>query len=117
MKENPVRWFEIYVQDMNRAKKFYESVFLTTLQQLNAPFPEIELWAFPMDQSQFGASGALVKMNGVSSGANSTIVYFSCEDCAAEEGRVTQNGGRLRGARCPSANTGSSRWYMILKTI
>ena len=24
---NPVAWFEIYVQDMTRAKAFYESVF------------------------------------------------------------------------------------------
>ena len=24
MSENPVRWFEIYVQDMARAKAFYE---------------------------------------------------------------------------------------------
>jgi len=24
---NPVCWFEIYVQDMDRAKKFYEMVF------------------------------------------------------------------------------------------
>ena len=27
MNSNPVGWFEIYVQDMNRAKAFYESVF------------------------------------------------------------------------------------------
>ncbi|MGZ3749502.1 MAG: VOC family protein, partial [Pseudobdellovibrionaceae bacterium] len=27
MKNNPVGWFEIYVQDLDRAKKFYESVF------------------------------------------------------------------------------------------
>jgi predicted enzyme related to lactoylglutathione lyase len=26
MKTNPVGWFEIYIQDMDRAKKFYESV-------------------------------------------------------------------------------------------
>ena len=43
---NPVGWFEIYVQDMTRAIKFYESVFDTKLQKLNAPFPEIELWSF-----------------------------------------------------------------------
>lgn len=27
MKGNPVGWFEIYVQDMERAKAFYEAVF------------------------------------------------------------------------------------------
>ena len=96
MTQNPVRWFEIYVQDMNRAKKFYESVFKTKLQQLNAPFPEMELWSFPMEQNQYGTTGALVKMNGVPSGGNSTIVYFACDDCAVEEGRVPQHGGSVQ---------------------
>ena len=25
--DNPVKWFEIYVQDMARAKAFYQAVF------------------------------------------------------------------------------------------
>ena len=37
MASNPVGWFEIYVQDMNRAKAFYESVFKTQLQKLEGP--------------------------------------------------------------------------------
>ena len=32
MKSNPVGWFEIYVQDMPRAKAFYEAVFQGTLE-------------------------------------------------------------------------------------
>ena len=31
MKTNPVGWFEIYVEDMDRAKLFYESVFKVKL--------------------------------------------------------------------------------------
>jgi predicted enzyme related to lactoylglutathione lyase len=34
MANNPVGWFEIYVQDMARAKRFYEAVFKLKLQQL-----------------------------------------------------------------------------------
>ena len=45
MTSNPVRWFEIYVQDMDRARRFYESVFAAKLQRLNSP--AIEMWAFP----------------------------------------------------------------------
>ena len=45
MKGNPVRWFEIYVQDMDRARRFYETVFAAKLQRLNSP--AIEMWAFP----------------------------------------------------------------------
>ena len=94
MTNNPVGWFEIYVQDMERAKTFYESVFQTKLEKLNSSVPE--LWAFPMAMERFGAGGALVKMEGFPSGGNSTLVYFSCADCAVEAGRVVRAGGRMQ---------------------
>jgi predicted enzyme related to lactoylglutathione lyase len=94
MASNPVGWFEIYVQDMQRARRFYESVFEAKLQKLNAPSPE--MWAFPMETTGFGASGSLVRMPGFPSGGNSTLVYFRCEDCAVEAARVTRAGGRIQ---------------------
>lgn len=93
MVNNPVVWFEIYVQDIPRAKAFYEAVFQVKLERLNNP--DIELWGFPMAMGQAGASGALVKIDGVDSGGNSTIIYFSCADCAVELARVTQYGGHV----------------------
>jgi predicted enzyme related to lactoylglutathione lyase len=94
MTNNPVGWFEIYVQDMARAKAFYETVFQRTLERLNSP--EVELWAFPMQLDGMGAAGALVKMEGFPSGGNSVLVYFSCADCAVEAARVTAAGGRIQ---------------------
>lgn len=94
MVNNPVGWFEIYVQDMPRAKAFYEKVFQIKLEELKAP--DIEMWSFPMQMDKSGASGALVYMKGVPSGGNSTLVYFSCEDCAVEAARVTQAGGKIQ---------------------
>lgn len=92
-RENPVGWFEIYVQDMPRARAFYETVLGTTLSAL--PSPEIEMWAFPMSMDASGASGALVKAPGVPSGG-STMVYFTCDDCAVEGGRVADAGGKVQ---------------------
>ena len=93
MKCNPVGWFEIYVQDMPRAKTFYECVFAVQLQKLESF--DLEMWAFPMQENGTGAMGALVKMDGCPSGGNSTMVYFSCADCAIEAKRVTENGGQV----------------------
>ena len=93
MESNPVVWFEIYVQDMQRARKFYESVFDVKLEKLAVD--ESELWAFPMSMDRTGAPGALVKMEGVASGGNSTLVYFSCIDCAVEASRVAAAGGQV----------------------
>jgi predicted enzyme related to lactoylglutathione lyase len=93
MAHNPVIWFEIYVQDMKRARKFYESVFQVKLERIKSPI--IEMWGFPMQMDQVGTAGALVKMEGVRSGGNSTIVYFTCADCAVEEGLAEKLGANI----------------------
>jgi uncharacterized protein len=93
MANNPVGWFEIYVQDMNRAKNFYESVFKTQLQKLESP--SVEMWAFSMQPEANGASGALIRMEGFPSGGNSTIVYFVCQDCSVEAKRASMQGGKI----------------------
>ena len=95
MSSNPIIWFEIYVQDMNRAKAFYESVFAVRLEKLESPISGMELWSFPMQENGAGATGALVKMDGCPSGGNSTMVYFSCVDCAVETARAGENGGKV----------------------
>lgn len=95
MNRNPVGWFEIYVQDMDRAKTFYQKTFEVTLERLQSPSPDLELWAFPMKSESPGCPGALVKMEGKDSGGGGTIIYFSCEDCSVEAGRAASNGGKI----------------------
>lgn len=91
--QNPVGWFEIYVDDMERARAFYEAVLQVKLEKL--PGPDIEMWNFPMDSNAAGSAGSLVHMPGFPAGGNSVLVYFSCEDCAAEESRVVGAGGKV----------------------
>lgn len=93
MNGNPGVWFEIYVQDMARAKAFYEAVFETTLEKLSLDQPE--MWAFPSAADQPGCGGALVYMEGVPSGGMGTVTYFGCADCAEEGARVTAAGGSI----------------------
>jgi len=101
MQANPVVWFEIYVQDMPRAKKFYETVLGITLEKMPAPTAEMdmEMWAFPYDketaQTSYGACGMLVKMDGFASAGGGTLVYFGCQDCAVEASRVASSGGTV----------------------
>jgi uncharacterized protein len=90
MKPNPIVWCEIYVQDMDRAKRFYESVFEVKLES-----PGIDMWAFPMTMDTVGASGALVKMDGVPSGGSGTIPYFHCDEVAVESERVVTAGEQI----------------------
>ena len=91
---NSVGWFEIYVDDMSRAKAFYENVFGVRLEKLDNP--KIEMWSFPSQQESYGAAGALVGMPGFGAGANSVLVYFTCADCAVEAAKAVNAGGRIQ---------------------
>ena len=92
---NPVGWFEIYVQDMARAKAFYSAVFGYTFTRLESP---IDLWAFPM-QPGGGAPGALAKIDGCGPSGNNVIIYFSCDDCAVEADKAAAAGGQIHKRR------------------
>ncbi len=94
IQRNPVGWFELYVQDMERAKTFYQSTFQVTLERLESL--AIELWAFPMKMESAGCPGALVKMKDKDPGGGGTLIYFSCEDCAVEAARAVANGGHIK---------------------
>jgi hypothetical protein len=93
MTANAVSWFEIYVQDMPRARAFYEKVFDRKLDRLVSG--DLEMWAFQGAMDKYGSGGALVRIPGVPSGGMGTIVYFECEDCAVEGARVAGAGGRI----------------------
>ena len=93
---NPVGWFEIYVDDIKRAQKFYESVLKLELTVMPNPTEDgAQMLSFPMQMEAYGAPGALIKMEGFKAGGNSTLVYFSSEDCSIEEGRVQEAGGKI----------------------
>lgn len=98
--KNPVAWFEIYVQNMRRAQKFYESVLQVELSDLIVPAEDdtsesFHMVSFPFDENKPNISGALIQAEGIPSGGNSTVVYFTCDDCAVEESRVAPSGGRV----------------------
>lgn len=95
MQRNPVGWFELYVNDMPRARHFYEQTLNVTLTPLEGSGLEIELWAFPGSPDWGGASGALVRMAGVNPGGGGTLVYFSCDDCADTAARAAASGGQI----------------------
>lgn len=94
--KNPIVWFEIYVDDIDRAARFYEAVLGTPLSLMTDPSDQnMKMMSFGMDMSSHGSPGALVQMEGMKAGGSSTIVYFASEDCSVEESRVEAAGGRI----------------------
>lgn len=91
---NPISWFEIYVQDMPRARAFYQAVMDIELTAMGPP--DISMFGFPANMEIYGASGALVHMPGFPSGGNSTLVYFNVDDCAVNAARIEKAGGQIQ---------------------
>lgn len=98
-KANPAVWFEIYVQQMERAQKFYETVLNVKLEELPLPETEddnlLQMMFFPSNMVGFGCSGALVKMDGFTSTGNNTIIYFHSKNCSIEEKKIEPAGGKI----------------------
>ncbi|MBI6120158.1 VOC family protein [Salegentibacter maritimus] len=93
---NPVVWFEIYVSDISRATKFYEKVLQVVMEDMSDPTnPSIQMKCFPSDMENYGAAGALVKMESVKPSTNGSLVYFGCEDCKILENRAAENGAEI----------------------
>jgi len=94
-KFNAVGWFDIYVDDLNRAVDFYETVLGVKLEDMGDPTGETEMKSFPADMSVYGAAGALTKSAHAKPGMGGTVIYFMAEDCAVEEARVAKAGGQV----------------------
>ena len=90
---NPVGWFEIHVADMERARSFYEGVFGHPLTAMSAPAEGMQMMSFAQGNFGYGASGALVSDPARGPNAGGTLIYFTCTDCAATQGRVLEHGG------------------------
>lgn len=96
MKQNAIGWFDIFVNDMNRAETFYRSVLKREFETISDPTDSsVIMKGFVTDMECYGAGGALVKRPGAEPVAGGTIVYFGVQDCAVEEARVEGAGGKV----------------------
>lgn len=94
-KMNAVAWFDIFVDDLDRAAAFYQTVLGAELVEMGDPTGETQMRAFDADMSAYGAGGALTKSPHSGPGVGGTIVYFAAQDCAENEARVVAAGGQV----------------------
>jgi predicted enzyme related to lactoylglutathione lyase len=94
---NGVNWFEIPVTNMDRAKKFYESVFGMPMSVQTKGALQMATWLKPEEAT--GAGGALIKIDTIKPSHDGTLVYFTVEDIQTILDRVNVNGGKTLKAR------------------
>jgi uncharacterized protein len=109
-KTNAVGWFDIYVNDLDRAVAFYERVLKQKLEVMGDPTGETQMMSFPGDMTTYGASGALVKSAHAKPGMGGSLLYFSVEDCAQQEAQVVAAGGKILR---PKFSIGNFGWVSL----
>jgi len=110
MEHNMVGWFEIPVNDMDRAKAFYEKVFHTTISVHD--LGGIIMGWFPDASGKKGASGSLVKHEMYKpSTTDGPLIYFTCPDLSNELSRVEAAGGTIMQ---PKTEIGGGHGFMAL---
>ena len=91
---NPICWFEIATNDIDRAKTFYTKVFQSKFKPMEANGEK--RYIFEADYSLSGSGGSLIESKELKPrSTGGTMIYFASEDVAIEAAKVEAAGGKL----------------------
>ncbi len=93
---NAISWFEIPATDLNRAQKFYETIF--DMQMIPLDLPNIKMRMFPITDMQNGVGGALCDSGGFHkpSPSDGPLIYLNANpDVQIVLSKVEAAGGKI----------------------
>jgi len=100
-KKDALNWFELYVADFDRARRFYEAILKAPLQEVPmAGCPEGEktgcrMAVFPHENMK-GVGGSITLMREIQPGAGGTVIYLNVEgDLDGVLDRIPKSGGSV----------------------
>lgn len=92
-----ISWFEIPVNDLNRAQQFYETIFGISLNAID--LPNIKMRVFPVDDTVNGVTGALADTGGTfhkPSATDGPLLYLNANpDVQVVLEKVEAAGGKV----------------------
>lgn len=94
--DNAISWFEIPATDIDRAQKFYESIFQIKMNALDVPSMKMRM--FPLDDPMKGVGGTLVDSGGFHkpSATEGPLLYLNGNpDVQIILSRVEAAGGKI----------------------
>lgn len=94
--KNAISWFEIPTSDIERAQKFYETIFQIQLAPLETD--NFKMRMFPLDDPMNGIGGTLVKTDGfhVPSATDGPLIYLNGNpDVQIILDRIEAAGGKI----------------------
>ena len=93
---NAISWFEIPTTDLNRAQKFYETIF--GIQMIPMDTPQIQMRMFPLQDMMTNVGGALVHTDGfhIPSATDGPLIYLNANpDVQLVLDRIETAGGKV----------------------
>jgi len=102
---NAINWFEIPVEDMERATRFYEALLGQPLRREN--FMDVPHAIFKSSKDGDGVGGALIQQRGRKPGGEGTVVYLHSNDIDAALKRALEIGGSVSQPRTSIGPMGS----------
>ena len=94
--KNAISWFEIPTTDIDRAQKFYETIFGISMMPMD--LPNIKMRMFPLDDMMTQVGGALVDSGGFhkASVTDGPLIYLNANpDVQNILDRVVAAGGSI----------------------
>jgi len=94
--KNAISWFEIPAIDLNRAQKFYETIF--NIQMVPLDTPNFKMRMFPIEDMMNGIGGAISKAEGFykPSATDGPLVYLNANpDVQKVLDKIEAAGGKI----------------------
>ena len=92
---NSLNWFEIPAKDITRAKKFYESIFATKMEDIGEMMG-MKMVGFPSEMGNGKASGALVQSEMHKPSTDGAVIYLNANPSIQSViDRIETSGGKV----------------------
>jgi hypothetical protein len=94
--KNAISWFEIPTTDIDRAQKFYETIF--GISMIPMDIPNLKMRAFPIDNPMEGIGGTIVQTDGfhIPSATDGPLIYLDANpDVQIVLDKVEEAGGKV----------------------
>jgi predicted enzyme related to lactoylglutathione lyase len=93
-KLHALNWFEIHAANLQRAKRFYETILQISMEEVKVgDMPEV---LFSFDRTQGGGGGSILESNTPPSGGGGTLICLNVEgDLEGVLSRISSAGGTV----------------------
>lgn len=111
--KNALNWFEIPVNDFDRARKFYSQIFDYEMPESQTSYKRMGFFLY--DPANGGAGGAIVQGSEYLPSQRGTLVYLNAgNDLTIVLNRVEEAGGKIELGKRPVSDEKDLGYFAII---